>query len=296
MDSSLPLVSVVMPSLNQARFIDQAIDSVLGQDYPHIELIVADGGSSDETRQILEQRASQDRRLSWVSEPDTGPANALNKGFTRIRGTVVGWLNSDDLYTPGAINRAVDAFQAYPVWLMVYGQGEHVDVSGQKINRYPTRLPETPIEKFAEGCFICQPTVFFRRTMNVLLGKLDESLKTAFDFDYWLRAFSFFPERIGFVDAVQARSRLHDGCITLRSRRRVMLEGMQLLSARLGVSPQHWVLTYADELRSSGLSAEEHEAEMISFISEAKPYLDETDCRQLLSVFGLRECGAPRNL
>jgi hypothetical protein len=121
-------------------------------------------------------------------------------------------------------------------------------------------------------------------------------LKTAFDFYYWLRAFSFFPERIGFVDAVQASSRLHDGCITLRNRRRVMLEGMQLLSAHFGAAPQHWVLTYADELRSSGLPAAEHEAEMVSFLSEAKLYLGEADFRQLLSVFGLSKGGTPRIL
>ncbi len=244
-----------MPSLNQAQFIDQAIDSVLGQDYPNIELIVVDGGSSDETRQILVRRAAQDRRLRWVAEPDTGPANALNKGFARVRGTVVGWLNSDDLYTSGAISRAVDAFQAHPSWLMVYGQGEHVDAIGLVIGRYPTRLPATPIGKFAEGCFICQPTVFFRRTMNVLLGKLDESLKTAFDFDYWLRAFSFFPDRIGFIDSVQAFSRLHDDCITLRQRRKIALEGMWLLKKYLGRAPKEWLLTYAIEslyvLRSS---------------------------------------------
>jgi glycosyltransferase involved in cell wall biosynthesis len=291
-----PLVSVVMPSLNQGRFIDAAIDSVLSQDYPQVELIVADGASTDDTLHRLTRRAQADQRLRWFSEPDTGPADAVNKALARVRGTVIGWLNADDLYAPGAINRAVDAFNENSNWLMVYGNGEHVDVDGRVTGRYPTLPPQTPFLKFAEGCFVCQPTVFFRRTMVVLLGNLDESLKTAFDFDYWLRAFSFFPERIGFVDAVQAGSRLHDGGITQRSRRRVMLEGMHLLSAYLGASPQHWVLTYADELRSSGLSAVEHGAEMASFLSEAKPYLDEADFRQLLSAFGLHEGGTPRIL
>jgi len=291
-----PLVSVVMPSLNQGRFIEAAIDSVLGQGYPHVELIVADGASSDDTVHRLGRRAQTDRRLRWFSETDTGPADALNKALARVRGTIIGWLNADDLYAPGAINRAVAAFEGNSSWLMVYGHGEHVDVDGRVTGCYPTLPPQTPFLKFTEGCFVCQPTVFFRRTMVVLLGNLDASLKTAFDFDYWLRAFSFFPDRIGFVDAVQAGSRIHDGCITLRSRRRVMLEGMQLLSDHLGVSPQHWVLTYADELRSSGLSAAEHAVEMVSFLSEAKPYLDETDFRHLFSVLGLSECGIPRNL
>lgn len=291
-----PLVSVVMPSLNQGRFIEAAIDSVLSQEYPQVELIVADGASTDDTLHRLTRRAQADQRLRWFSEPDTGPADALNKALARVRGTVIGWLNADDLYAPGAINRAVDAFEGNSNWLMVYGHGEHVDVDGRVTGRYPTLPPQTPFLKFTEGCFVCQPTVFFRRTMVVLLGNLDESLKTAFDFDYWLRAFSSFPERIGFVDAVQASSRFHEGCITLRSRRRVMLEGMQLLSAHFEVAPQHWVLTYADELRSSGLPAAEHEAEMVSFLSEARPYLGEADFRQLLSVFGLSKGGTPRIL
>jgi len=295
--ADVPLVSVVMPSLNQGRFIEAAIDSVLGQGYPNVELIVADGASTDDTVHRLARRAQTDRRLRWFSGPDTGPADALNKALTRVRGTIIGWLNADDLYAPGAIERAVNALEENSSWLMVYGHGEHIDIEGRVTGRYPTLPPQTPFLKFAEGCFICQPTVFFRRTMSVLLGSLDESLKTAFDFDYWLRAFSSFSaERIGFVDAVQASSRLHDECITLRSRRRVMLEGMQLLSDRLGVSPQHWVLTYADELSSSGLSAAEHAAEMASFLSEAKPYLGEADYRQLFSVLGLSACSIPRNL
>lgn len=284
-----PLVSVVMPSLNQGRFIEAAIDSVLSQLYPQVELIVADGASKDETLQHLTQRAETDHRLRWFSEPDTGPANALNKALVRARGTIIGWLNADDLYAPGAIDRAVSAFKGHPDWLMLYGHGEHADFDGQMTGRYPTLPPQTPVHKFVEGCFICQPTVFFRRTMLVLLGKLDESLKTAFDFDYWLRAFSLFPERIGFVDAVQASSRLHEGCITLRSRRLVMLEGMRLLSTHLRISPRQWVLTYADELNSAGLSVEEYGAAMVSFLSDAKPYLGEADFRLLLSAFGLSE-------
>lgn len=283
-----PLVSVVMPSLNQRRFIDLAIDSVLSQDYPHIELIVADGASADGTVDLLRQRANDDKRLRWVSEPDTGPADALNKALERARGTIIGWLNADDLYAPGAITRAIDTLERNSNWLMLYGHGEHIDSDGHVISCYPTLPSETPILKFAEGCFICQPTVFFRKTMSVLLGRLDLSLKTAFDFDYWLRAFSAFPDRIGFIDTVQAFSRLHDDSITLRSRRRVMLEGMLLLSKHLGISPQNWVLTYADELGSSGISAIDRNAEIVSFLLEARPFLDEADYRQLLSELGMR--------
>lgn len=243
-----PLVSVVMPSMNQPEFIDEAITSVLSQDYPNIELIVADGGSRQDTLDILAKRQQQDRRLRYFSRPDRGPAHALNDAMDAVRGTVIGWLNSDDLYAAGAISRAMAALADQPRLLMVYGQGQHVDEHGAPIGNYPTLPPSTPVSRFGEGCFICQPTMFFRRSARILLGTLDEKLKAAFDFEYWLRAFCTFPKRIGFIDQVQALSRLHDGCITMRLRRTVALEGMQVLARHLGSAPKEWLLTYADEL------------------------------------------------
>ncbi|MDD2741859.1 MAG: glycosyltransferase family 2 protein [Rhodocyclaceae bacterium] len=247
-EGNLPLVSVVMPSFNQAEFIAAAVDSVLSQGYPSIELIVVDGGSTDGTQAILAERAAADGRLRWRSQADDGPADALNWGFSQVRGTVIGWLNSDDLYAPAAIERAVAELLRDEKLLMVYGHGEHVGADGQPIGRYPTLWPAGEIDRFNEGCFICQPTVFFKRSLRVLLGGLDLGLKAAFDFDYWLRAFTAFPERIGFVDAVQAYSRLHDGCITMRMRRVVAVEGVKVLARHLGHAPIHWLLTYRDEL------------------------------------------------
>lgn len=243
-----PLVSVVMPSMNQPEFIDEAITSVLSQDYPHIELIVADGGSRPDTLAILARRQQQDGRLRYFSRPDRGPAHALNDAMGAVRGTVIGWLNSDDLYAPGAVSRAMAVLAEQPRLLMVYGHGQHIDGQGVAFEDYPTLPPSTPVERFKQGCFICQPTMFLRRSARILLGTLDESLKAAFDFEYWLRAFCAFPDRIGFVDEVQAFSRLHDGCITMRMRRTVALEGMQVLARHLGSAPKEWLLTYAGEL------------------------------------------------
>lgn len=234
--------------MNQPGFIDEAITSVLSQDYPNIELIVADGGSRQDTLDILERRQRQDGRLRYFSRRDRGPAHALNDAMAAVRGTVIGWLNSDDMYAPGAINRAMAALAEQPHLLMVYGHGQHIDGGGVPIGDYPTLPPSTPVHRFQEGCFICQPTMFLRRSARILLGTLDEGLKAAFDFEYWLRAFCAFPERIGFVDEVQAFSRLHDDCITMRMRRTVALEGMQVLARHLGSAPKEWLLTYADEL------------------------------------------------
>jgi glycosyltransferase involved in cell wall biosynthesis/organic radical activating enzyme len=237
-----------MPTLNQAGFINAAINSVLGQDYPAIELIVADGGSTDGTLELLKNRQALDSRLRWFSQPDNGPAEAINNALSKARGTIIGWLNSDDLYAPGAITRAVNCLQLNTELLMVYGQGQQVNDEGKYLSDYPTLPPSTPVKQFLDGGFICQPTVFFRRTLPLLLGQLDESLKTAFDFDYWLRAFSTFQARIGFVNEVQAYSRLHEDCITLRRRRTFVLEGMQLLAKYLGHAPKEWLLTYVEEL------------------------------------------------
>jgi glycosyltransferase involved in cell wall biosynthesis len=246
--TNVPRVSIVMPSLNQARFIDAAVQSVLSQDYPNIELIVADGGSRDNTIAALTRWQAKDGRLRWFSRPDRGPAHALNDAMDAVRGTIIGWLNSDDLYTAGAISRAAAALAEAPQWLMVYGRGQHIDATAKTLGEYPTRQPSTPIQEFSNGCFVCQPTMFFRRSARILLGRLDEQLKTSFDFDYWMRAFGAFPDRIGFVNTVQAYSRLHEDCITLRMRQTVALEGMQVLARYLGAAPKEWVLTFVDEL------------------------------------------------
>ncbi|HEU4853581.1 MAG TPA: glycosyltransferase [Telluria sp.] len=278
--SSLPLVSVVMPSFNQPDYIDAAITAVLGQDYPHVELFVADGGSGSATTDILSARSAADSRLRYFSRPDRGPAHALNDAMSMVRGTVIGWLNSDDLYTDGAISRAATALAANPHHLMVYGHGEHTDANGTPTERYPTLPPSTPIAKFAEGCFICQPTMFFRRTARLMLGNLDEQLKAAFDFDYWMRAFSLFPDRIGFVDKVQAYSRLHGDCITMRMRRTVALEGMQVIARYLGTAPKEWILTYLNEtlkLDSSDRGIADMREHMRQTIDAASPWMTHTE-------------------
>lgn len=287
-----PLVSVVMPSLNQARFLEKALSSVLEQSHQRLELIVADGGSNDGTLELLRQWQARDARVRFFSEPDTGPAEALNKALARVRGTIVGWLNADDEYTPGAVQRALQALRSQPQWALVYGQGEHMDEAGRRLEPYPTLPPHTPLARFNQGCFICQPTVFFKRTVALLLGPLDESLKTAFDFDYWLRAFKQLEGRIGFVDALQARSRLHDQCITRRARMRVTLEGMQVLWRHQGSAPGHWLLSYLEELladpkaRAEAGALDQHMGQMLAQVHSwldplALPHVKEQVARRL---------------
>ena len=245
----MPLLSVVMPSLNQGRFLAEAVRSVLDQPVDGVELVVVDGGSTDDTVEQLAALAAQyPGRLRWTSEPDDGPAQAINRAVAMARGAVIGWLNSDDLYEPGAIRRALDHLAERPADVMVYGEATHVDVDGELIGPYPTQGPQTPVAEFANGCFICQPTVFVRREVWMKVGGLDEGLLTAFDFDLWLKLFKAYPGRIGYLPQLQARSRLHAGCITTRMRERVALEGMQLIHRHLGAAPPSWLLTHFAEL------------------------------------------------
>lgn len=240
-----------MPSLNQAAFIAEAVESVLlHQGETPLELIVADGGSSDGTQQMLSalvQRFGADR-LRWFSEPDAGPADAVNRAFALARSDVIGWLNSDDLYTPGAVGHGVRLLLTHPDWLLVYGEGEHIGPTGSRLGRYPTLPPSAGIAAFQTGCYICQPTAFLRREAFESIGGLDTSLATAFDFEFWLRLFRRWPGRVGHTHRMQAKSRLHPGGITARQRQRVQAEGVTVLARHLGHAHPDWLRGWRDEL------------------------------------------------
>jgi glycosyltransferase involved in cell wall biosynthesis len=245
----LPLVSVVMPSLNQVQYLEAAVRSVLEQDYPHLELIVADGMSTDGSLALLVRLQTEyGERLRWSSHKDSGAAEALNSAIAQAQGEVVGWLNSDDMYTQGAVARAIAHFEEHPNHQMIYGEGQHINMAGEVLGNYPTKPPSTPLDAFANGSFICQPTVFMRREALAQVGRLDESIRTAFDFDLFVRFFKRYPRQIGLVRRVQAFSRLHAACMTHRMRRQVALDGMRVLAKELGAVPEHWFWTHVDEI------------------------------------------------
>lgn len=240
-----------MPTRNQAAFIERSVASVLAQGDGlggPLELVIADGGSSDGTPALLERIAqAHPGVVRWRSAPDRGPADAVNQAVAMARAPIVGWLNSDDLYAPGAAARAVAALQSHPDWVMVYGEGEHIDLDDRPLGPYPTLPPTQPLQRWADGCPICQPTAFFRRETFLALGGLDDTLRTAFDFEFWLRLFRAHAGRIGFLPQVQASSRLHGEGITLRMRETVAMEGLEVLHRHLGRAPAHWLLTHLDE-------------------------------------------------
>ncbi|MHB0965797.1 MAG: glycosyltransferase family 2 protein [Bellilinea sp.] len=180
---TLPLVSIVTPSYNQAAYLETTMQSVLEQDYPHFEYLVADGGSTDGSTEIIQRYSS--RLAWWVSEKDNGQADGANKGFRRARGEIVGWLNSDDVYRPGAITGAVAAFQANPQAGLVFSDVDSLDGAGKLIN--VMRFGPRTLEDLMAFKIISQPGVFMRRSLLEQVGYLDSSYHLLLDHHLWLR-------------------------------------------------------------------------------------------------------------
>jgi glycosyltransferase involved in cell wall biosynthesis len=205
----LPLVTVVTPSYNQAGYLEQTIRSVLEQDHARLEYFVSDGGSTDGSVEIIRKYAG--RLSGWVSEKDQGQADAINKGLKRAGGGIVAWLNSDDYYLPGAVSRAVRAFQEHPEAGLVYGNVLSVDGEGKTFNLQAFR-PYT-LADLMSFQIISQPAVFMRRAVLEQTGLLDASYHLLLDHQLWLRMASLAP--IVYIPETLAAARYHAGAKNL---------------------------------------------------------------------------------
>lgn len=245
-------ISVVTPSYNQGRFIERTLRSVSSQEVEGVEHLVFDGGSSDETVSIL---AAQGDAIRWVSERDRGQAHAVNKGIAASDGEIIGWLNSDDVYLPGALGRVRAYFEEHPEVDVLYGRADHVDLEDRPFEEYPTRPWD--LERLREGCFLCQPAVFFRRRVVEAYGDLDESLHFCMDYEFWLRlgiagaVFAYLPEKL-------AGSRLYQGNKTLGSAVGVHREINDMLRHKLGKVPDNWLVSYAYTVTRNHLDERAH--------------------------------------
>ncbi len=202
--SDLPLVSIVTPSFNHARFIEATMRSVLTQDYPRIEYMVVDGGSDDGTVDIIRKYA--DRLAWWVSEKDKGQTDAINKGFARAGGDILAWLNSDDTYEPGAVSAAVAYLQEHPEVGMVYGDCNFINEQGNVIGKF--NAAQTDYRLLRQGyVHIPQQTMFFRAGLWKQVGPLDPSFYFAMDYDLWTRIAA--RTQIQYVPQTWANFRIH---------------------------------------------------------------------------------------
>lgn len=174
--------SIIIPSFNQASFIERTLESVLGQGDVDLEVLVFDGGSTDGTVEILKR---YDDRITWESGEDGGQADAINRGLYAATGDVLAYLNSDDIYYPNTLERVEEHFRGNPESLIVYGNADHIDEQDDVIETFPTE--SWSYERLGEICFISQPSVFWRREVIERFGFFDDTLTCALDYEYWLR-------------------------------------------------------------------------------------------------------------
>ncbi len=203
MMAELPRVSIITPSYNQAPFLEQTIQSVLGQEYPNLEYMVVDGASQDGSVEIIQRYVSS---LSWwVSEKDRGQGEAINKGFARATGEVVGWLNSDDVYQPGALAAAVQAFQDHPETGLVFSDVLAIDGENHVLNLM--RCGDWGLDELMSFHILNQPGVFMKRAVLDQAGYLDPAYHYMLDTHLWLRMAQLAP--IVYVRKTLAAGRFH---------------------------------------------------------------------------------------
>jgi len=235
-DHSQPLVSIVTPSFNQAQFLEETIRSVIGQDYAPIEYILVDGGSTDGSLDIIHKYA--EHFSSWVSEPDQGQVDAINKGLRNATGEIVAWINSDDLYMAGAINEAVQALLSNPEVGMVYGDGIMVNAGGRLLDRHYYRTYDV----LDLLCFevLLQPTVFMKRRVLEEVGYLSADYDLVLDHDLWVRMASHSP--ILHIPSFWAVERTHESAKTIALSATFVTEAERLIHrAEQSASFSSWI-------------------------------------------------------
>jgi glycosyltransferase involved in cell wall biosynthesis len=232
-----PLVSIITPSYNQARFLETTILSVLNQDYSNLEYIIVDGGSTDGSIDII--RKYEDKLAAWINEPDQGQSEAINKGFRLARGEILAWLNSDDLYYPQSVTEAVDMLLSTPQIGMVYGDTDLIDENGQVRGKFNAK--QTSFQRLMRGgVYIPQPAAFWRAELWNQVGPLDTSFYFAMDYDLWVR-FSKVAE-IRYLPRLWASFRIHSAGKTTLSddrcwpemKRVYQREGGRIISVFMG--------------------------------------------------------------
>lgn len=267
-----PGISIIIPSYNQARFLEEAILSVLNQGYPELELIIMDGGSTDGSRSIIERYAP--RFAHWESQPDRGQSHAINKGFAIASGQIIAWMNSDDIYHPLALKKAAEIFVSHPGSSAVIGECGQMTEDGPLLNVRPA--VDFNAERIVKGGMIPgQPAVFLSAEVFKKLGGLREDLNYILDWEYWLRIGFEYPGKEQTVNEILAVERIWSGRKTLekagkesaQERRKVIGDYFERPDL-----PSHWIdlraLAYSETFWRQGrsqLSENERSSAILSF-------------------------------
>ena len=205
----LPKISIITPSYNQGKFIERTIKSVLDQDYPHLEYIVMDGGSSDGTVEILKK---YDARLKWLSQKDNGQSAAINEGIRMSTGDIIAYLNTDDTYEAGALKQVADIFTGDPSVMWLTGRCRIIDENDLEIRRLISKYKNLLLNHYSYQLLlvtnpISQPSTFWRRQIVEEYGLFDEDEHLAMDYEYWLRIGKQYPPKI--LDSFLSSFRIH---------------------------------------------------------------------------------------
>jgi glycosyltransferase involved in cell wall biosynthesis len=266
--NSEPLVSIITPSFNQAPFLERTIRSVLEQDYPNVEYLLADGGSTDGSLEII--RGFSHRLTWWVSEKDRGQADAINKGLNHAKGEIVAWINSDDYYLPGVISQAVKTLRDNPEIGLVFGKVQVVDKNEEVLNSLSYddwQLPDLMTFKI-----IGQPAVFMRRDVLEKAGFLDLNYHFLLDHQLWLRI--GLNTKFKYVPEFWARAHYHEGCKNLAQAAEFGKEAWKIvewMKSEPGFAPylaNHWRKVKAGAERLNAfylLDAKEYHASFRSY-------------------------------
>ena len=210
--SNRPKITIVTPSYNQGKFIEKTILSVVQQGYPNLEYIVIDGGSNDNTLEIINKY--QDYLDYWVSEPDRGQAHAINKGLEQATGDIIAFLNSDDLYLPETLSFVANFFTEHPEIDFICGQTEFINQKSQPTSGFADLFKvEINDMTMTETCHIAQPSTFFRASAYQKNGNFNESLHYCFDYDFWLRAY-LNGAKFATTNQTLSQFRIHDNSKT----------------------------------------------------------------------------------
>lgn len=221
-----PKVSIVTPSFNQGRYVEEMILSVRGQGYPSLEHIVVDGGSTDGSVDVIERY--QEHIAFWVSEPDRGQVHAINKGFGLATGEYVSWLNSDDVLLPGGVEAVVECFCENPDVDLVYGDYALLDPQGAVVLSQACVDFDRNVLLYGRG-LISQPASFMRRTTWQRLGPLDERYDFCMDLELWTRA-ALAGARFKAIRQPVAATRLHGGTKTSTQRAKLERQHRMILN------------------------------------------------------------------